>query len=272
MPSKPTSRVLRPRSFSAGLRKIWASLAPFPPAWRTAKVANVGTRSFVGGIAESTILVLLTLTADGLIRGSDAVEVAGISLSQTHAVLLALLLVLSRIVTTIGAPVISARFSAQVTGLAQNKVMETYLCIPYSARASLSPGVLNTEMISRTQFTGALASGFTVVALSFCGLLAFGNTSLIVNPVAPLGIAAIGLVVLGLMRPLRTRSRAEACSLAVPWSTIGLGDQIHDVVPGRRSVDTLTFDLYPKPLAARSIYRRTRAVQYRRASRLDCNG
>ncbi|WP_157789612.1 ABC transporter ATP-binding protein [Candidatus Microthrix parvicella] len=199
------------------------------------KVAAVGGLSFVGGLAESTVLVLLTLTADGLIRNADTVQIIGVALARRNAVLLALVMVAIRIVTIMGSAVVSARFTAEVTAIAQHKVMARYLEGSYVARSSRPPGDMNAVVTGHAQLTGGLANGFTVVAASVCGLLAFGGASLIVNPIATLGIAVIGLIVLGLMRPLRARSRAYARELAD--STRLLGQEVSEIELLHREIE-----------------------------------
>jgi len=220
---------------SNGLRGNWRALRSFLPGRSGAKVANVGALSFLGGLAESAILVLLTLTADGLIRGSSTIQIFGVTLERRDATLAALFMVLIRVLTIIVAALISARFSAAVTGIAQTKVMAAYLRGTYSARSARPPGDLSTVMVSHAQFTGELANSFTMVASSTCGLLAFGGASLMVNPVATFGIAVIGLVVLGFMRPLRARSRAAARSLAD--STRVLGQEVSEVELLHREIE-----------------------------------
>lgn len=177
-------------------------------------MAAVGGASFVGGLAESAVLVLLTLTADGLLRGTGAVELMGRPFPQRDIVMFALFMVVVRVVMTIGGSIASARFISGITGMAQHKVMEAYLASNYVRRTSRPIGDLNAVMVSHARLTGELAGGFTVIAASLCGLLAFGGMSLVVNPIATLGIAALGLVVLSLMRPLRSRSRRASTSLA----------------------------------------------------------
>ena len=82
-------------------------------------------------------------------------------------------------------------------------------------------GDLNAVMVNHARFTGELANAFTLVATGVCGLLAFGGTSLVVNPLATLGITAIGLLVLGALRPLRNRSQSAARDLASTSRTLG---------------------------------------------------
>ena len=77
-----------------------------------------------------------TLTADGLIRGSSTIQIFGVTLERRDATLAALFMVLIRVLTILVAALISARFSAAVTGIAQTKVMAAYLRGTYSARSA----------------------------------------------------------------------------------------------------------------------------------------
>lgn len=233
--SRTPLRALRPRRSGGGLLKSWGYLHAFLPARSRLKVSAVGALSFVGGLAESAVLVLLTLTADGLIKGVDGIEMAGFSFGRRDAIVLALLLVLARIITILSAASVAARFSAGVTGIAQRKIMAAYLRSSFTARSSRPLGDLNAVMVSHARFTGDLASGYTLVVASICGLLAFGGTSLAVNPLATLGIAVIGLVVLGLLRPLRARSRAAAKELAE--SSRLLGQEVSEVEMLQREIE-----------------------------------
>lgn len=205
------------------------------PARSGLKVSAVGALSFVGSLAESAVLVLLTLTADGLIRGVDRIEMAGYSLGRRDAIAVALILVMVRIITILGAASVSARFSAAVTGIAQNRIMAAYLGASFPARSARPLGDLNAVMVSHARFSGDLASGYTLVVTSICGLLAFGGTSLVVNPTATLAIALIGLAVLGLLRPLRIRSRVAATALAE--SSRLLGQEVSEVEMLHREIE-----------------------------------
>lgn len=217
------------------MKENWGHLQRFLPARSGMKVASVGGLSFMGGIAESTVLILLTLTADGLIRGVDGIDVMGRSMARQDAILLAFFMVLVRVATILGAASISARFSANVTAKAQQGIMTAYLQGSYVARSSRPAGDLNAVMVSHARFTGDLANSFTLVVTSICGLLAFGGSSLVVNPLATLGIAVIGMVVLAIMRPLRARSHSAARSLAD--SSRVLGQEVSEVELLQREIE-----------------------------------
>ena len=220
---------------SDGLRASWRLLAPFLPNRPRLKVTALGITSFAGGLAESGVLVIVTLVADGLLRGSERVELAGITLSQPQAIGAAVLSVVIRVATIVAAAVLTARFSSALTAHAQGHLMRSYLGASYAARSARPSGDLTALVVGHARYVGLLGTAFAQVAVSLCTLVAFGGTSLAVNPIATVGIAVIGMVVLGLMRPLRSRSRAAAREAAE--ASRQLGSETAEVESLQREID-----------------------------------
>lgn len=181
----------------------------------------LGVASFLGGLAESSVLVLVTLTADSLIRGEDDIEILGRQVASRTAALIALALVLARVLMTLLASSTAARFSARIMANAQNDLLRAYVRSSHPARSSLPIGDLASVAVNHGRFCGDLASAYTVVAASVCGLIAFGGTSLVVNPAATLGIAVIGGVLLTALRPLRRRTQVASHAFADIGRVIG---------------------------------------------------
>lgn len=192
--------------------RSWDLIRPFLPDRSRLRLSSVGLGSFVGGLAESGVLVLMTLVAEALIRGSKSVELMGRTLGSNRAVALALVLIAVRVSLTLATAHNASVFSAGVMGRAQRALLDAYLRTSHAVRASRPPGDLQAVMISNGRFTGDLANAFTQVAASICGLLAFGTASLVINPVAFVVIALVGSVLVLVLRPLRSRSRAAARS------------------------------------------------------------
>lgn len=199
----------------------WEQLDPFLPPRSGWRMAIIGVTSFLGSLSESAVLVLVTLTADSLIREEQVVTIASIDLARADAVLVALAFVAVRIVMTLLASVSMARFAGGVLERAQTTLLEAYLSSSHRARSARPPGDLAAVTLNHGRFTGDLANSFSLVATGVCGLLAFGGTSLAVNPLATVGIAVIGGVLLLCMRPLRSRSRAAADSFSSGSRSIG---------------------------------------------------
>lgn len=156
------------------------------------------------------MLVIVAVVADTLISGTNHLDLRGISVSPTSAVLFAMFLVAVHMATTLASSVIASRLSAHAMVAAQESLAASYLATSHEAKSVRGTGDLATVIINHGRQTGDLANTYSTVAAAICGLPAFGGMSLLVNPIATLGIAAIGGFVLALMQPLRNRSKKAA--------------------------------------------------------------
>lgn len=199
----------------------WQHLTPFLPPRSVARMSMIGIASFLGSLAESSVLVLVTLTADSLIRGTSEVELLGTSTARSTAVVAALVLVVARVAMTLVAASTSARFASSVMARAQSQLLVSYLRSSHVGRSARPAGDLTAVATNHGRLTGDLANSYAMLAASVCGLVAFGGTSLVVNPTATLGIAGIGAVLLLLMRPLRRASQSAAKSFSEVARAIG---------------------------------------------------
>lgn len=198
-------------------------------------MAVVGAASFVGGLAESFVLVILTLSADALIRKQRYVTMLGWQLSLRVAVLVALVAVGLRVIVTLATARVSARFGSEVILKAQEDLLAAYIGSSHSERSTRPPGDLSIVVVNHGRLTGGLGLAFTSLTASIFSLLAFVGSSLVVNPVATVGIALIGGVVLAAIRPVRARSRAASREYAD--TTRALGQEATEVEALHREIE-----------------------------------
>lgn len=194
--------------------EYWQYLRPFAPPHALRRISSVGLCSFLGSLSEAGVLVIVTLTADSLIRDATDIEVIGRTIPRTDAVLIALGLVVVRIAMSVVGVTIASRFSSAVLEQTQRQLLEAYLGTSHEGRASRPSGDLAAVATSHGRFTGDMATAFGLVATSAFGLVAFIGTAVVVDPLATVAIAGIGVLLLLAMRPLRARSRAAAASFS----------------------------------------------------------
>jgi len=192
----------------------WSHLAPFLPSGSRVRMGLIGATSFLGSVAESGVLVIITVTADSLIRGVSEITIGPVTVSRSQSVLIAVGLVIARLVFTTLSSHMSSRFAAGAMLTAQQQLTDSYLSASYVARSSRRSGDLAAVLVNHGRFTGDLANGLTLVAASICALVAFGGTSIAVNPLATLGIALIGGLLILALRPLRQMSKRAADSFS----------------------------------------------------------
>lgn len=238
----------------------WSQLRPFMPSRSGWRISAIGFTSFLGSLAESGVLVIVTLTADSLIRGRQEVDLLGTTFSRLSAVLIALACVLVRVVMTYVSSRMMSRFSAGVLDNAQREVLAAYVRSSHTARVARPPGDLSGLVLNHARFTGDMANAFTLVATGICGLIAFGGMSLVVNPLATVGIALIGAALLGAMRPLRRRSVAAADAYSDQARTVG--HEVTEVESLHREIEV--FDVGDQVLDRLRTQIRTGATSFER--------
>lgn len=194
--------------------EYWQHLKPFAPPHALRRMSFVGFAAFIGSLCEAAVLVIVTLTADSLIRDANDIEVIGRTIPRGDAVLIALGLVVVRILMSLIGVTIASRFSATVLEQTQRKLISAYLGSSHEGRAARPAGDLAAVATSHGRFTGDMATAFGLVATSLFGLVAFIGTAVVVNPIATAAIAGIGVLLLLAMRPLRARSRVAAGSFS----------------------------------------------------------
>ena len=177
-------------------------------------MVGVGFTSFLGGLSESAILVIVTLTADSLIRQVNDITIGPITMTRTQAVGVAVGLVVLRVCMTTTSAWIASRFAASVMHTAQQSILSSYLHTSHVGRSAKQVGDLTAIAVNHGRFTGDMANGYTMVATGICGLIAFGGTSIAVSPLATLAIAVLGGIMLACLRPLRSRSKRAADEFA----------------------------------------------------------
>ena len=192
----------------------WNELRPFLPARTWLRMVGVGFTSFLGGLSESAILVIVTLTADSLIRQVNDITIGPITMTRTQAVGVAVGLVVLRVCMTTTSAWIASRFAASVMHTAQQSILSSYLHTSHVGRSAKQVGDLTAIAVNHGRFTGDMANGYTMVATGICGLIAFGGTSIAVSPLATLAIAVLGGIMLACLRPLRSRSKRAADEFA----------------------------------------------------------
>ena len=199
----------------------WQLVKPFSPSRGPLRIGVVGFISFLGGLAESAVLVAIAVTADALVRQNDSVSFGPFTMSPAVVAGVALGLLALRVGSILLSAGISARFSAAIVLNAQSELLEGYLSSDHPTRVGRPPGDLATVSVGHARFTGELGACLAGAVSSLCGILAFGGSSLVVNPLATVAIAGLGAVLLGAMRPLRRLSQSAAADFAESGRTIG---------------------------------------------------
>ncbi|HNQ06293.1 MAG TPA: ABC transporter ATP-binding protein [Tetrasphaera sp.] len=167
--------------------------------------------SFAGAMIEAAFLVLLTSALLAVASGRERIgPIHGISLTLIQTLLLAGLAVLTRYAAAVLASHLTATLSARVRADQRIALAQAYLSTSWSIQHAEPSGRLQellTSFVGRVNVAVISATQSVTAGLS---LLAFLGASLIIQPLASLGVLAILALLGAILRPMRSRIRRES--------------------------------------------------------------
>lgn len=179
-------------------------------------LAVMTAMAFAGGVAEALFLVTVTRAAFAITGGRDSVGiVAGWYLSVDRTLLLALVLVTTRIFLAGLASWQSARLSSHVVARVRRLLSAAFLNASWEAQQTERAGSLQELLTGYTGQASGLMSGLSQGFVSGANLTALVGVAVAVDPLgAVVLVVSVGILGLGL-RPLRSVVRRKAGESAV---------------------------------------------------------
>jgi ATP-binding cassette subfamily B protein len=236
-----------------------------------ARVALLATVSFVGALLEAFFLVVITGVAMALVAGDVAVgPVLGRSISIGSALVLGLVVLVTRLGLNIVGVRTSARLTADVTSEQRHLLSHAYLEASWSVQQSEPAGRLQELLTSFVQRVNQTMMTLTQAITALLSLIAFMGTGLVVDAASTVAVlvalALVGAVLTPLRRRIRGRSQlsahaglefakavSEFGSLGLEMQTFGvqtrfaqrIDELTQETTETQRKVQTLTGSLAP---------------------------
>jgi ATP-binding cassette subfamily B protein len=236
-----------------------------------ARVGLLATVSFVGALLEAFFLVIITGVAMALVAGDVAVgPVLGRSISIGSALVLGLVVLVTRLGLNIVGVRTSARLTADVTSEQRHLLSHAYLEASWSVQQSEPAGRLQELLTSFVQRVNQTMMTLTQAITALLSLIAFMGTGLVVDAASTVAVlvalALVGAVLTPLRRRIRGRSQlsahaglefakavSEFGSLGLEMQTFGvqtrfaqrIDELTQETTETQRKVQTLTGSLAP---------------------------
>jgi ABC-type multidrug transport system fused ATPase/permease subunit len=171
--------------------------------------------SAAGGLVEAVFLVGVTRAAFAITDGRDRFGVlAGIEMTVDMMVMVAVLLVVTRVALALLANWQAARITSSVVASIRLRLATAYLRSTWSAQHGGRTGRLQELLTTYAQRGAELIGSVTLGVTSACSLAALLVTALLVD-VMTSAVALVAVIVLaGLLRPLRNGVRRQAVEVA----------------------------------------------------------
>ncbi|WCO65846.1 ABC transporter ATP-binding protein [Iamia majanohamensis] len=189
--------------------RILAVLDRFHPRARR-RLVGIGVLSFLAGLSEAAILVLVTGVAVAVNEGRDDVGLAGVSLSTTLVLVLAGVLLLLGILLTYLLARAIAGVSASASLRARQELLRAFHAASYERKSRDRVASLQEALTTYVdRFTQAFAALATLLA-AVLSLSSFAVAALVVNPLTAVALSVVGALLVLILRPATMRTRAAA--------------------------------------------------------------
>jgi ATP-binding cassette, subfamily B, bacterial len=174
------------------------------------RLGQVAAMSFVGGMLEAGLLVLLARIAVAVAEDTDGVQLIsgqGPEMTVGHAILVALGLLLAKVAT--GAVI--ARGTASLATFALTRVrltlLRSFLAASWRVQATERPGHLQELMTTHADRTTMVCMSLATFVTAGMNVLTLVLIAVVVDPLAALTIVVTGAALALAMRPLASAGR-----------------------------------------------------------------
>lgn len=180
-------------------------------------LVTVAILSFLVGLAEASLLVLVANLALGIAQSNDSSQIvasigplSGLHLTVPQTFVAALGLASARFGFAFGSSWTSARLTAELTTEIRGGTFADFIRASWAEQASRSEAevqdLLQRHVTKATNAIGAVSVGLGAA----CVLLSLLISTFLVNPLAALTLGVAGLALSAMMRPLRTLAKRFA--------------------------------------------------------------
>ena len=178
---------------------------------RGGAVSGLAGASIVGGLLEAAFLVIVTRSAFAITDGVDRFGIiAGVEVSVTVAILIALGLVVARVSLNVVTAWWSARLTSSVVAEMRRDLAGAFLASTWSEQHGDRTGRLQELLTSFVQQGAALINSFGAALVAGGSLAALLLSAVAVDPFAAI-VVIVAVAVLGsVLRPLRAAVKRQA--------------------------------------------------------------
>jgi len=170
--------------------------------------------SLVSGLAQASILVLISELAVNQVRGHRTFQILGHTMTSGSAIWASLGMLAVFFMTSAASALVSSALSSSTLRVARERIIAGYFDASWAVQSTERLGQVQQHLMGNALGVTGIVIGGANVVQSLLSLVALLGVAMVVNPLAALGVIGIGLVLSIVMRPLNRRSRAISGALA----------------------------------------------------------
>ena len=193
-----------------GLRQSLASLRGLGVTSLGPRLAVLAFWSFVSGISQAGVLVILSDVAVNNAQGKSRFNILSLSISSSEALLIALGLVLVFFTAGVLAANASSSMSAYALRRGRDAIINGFFGASWAVQAEERLGQVQQMLTVNAERLSLIVLGLAVGLQALLNILALLLAAFVVSPISAAGVLGAGIVLFLALRPFNTWTRRAA--------------------------------------------------------------
>ena len=171
------------------------------------KIVAFTLLSLVGGLSQAVLLVLISEVAVAEVQGKHSIHTLGQALSPTEAIIVAFLALLLFFSTSMVAILLSTSVSEEALTSTRGRIVYGFFESEWSFQSTERLGHVQQLITVNSGATANVVNSLSTGLQSLLMVTGLLTVALVVDPLAALGVIAVGVLLSQLLRPLNKRNR-----------------------------------------------------------------
>jgi ATP-binding cassette subfamily B protein len=184
------------------------------------RLAWLSTWSFLAGIAQAAILVVLSQLAVSSVQRTGHLSIKGYSLSVDRALILSFALLVIFSATSMVAAAATSSISSSALGAARDRMVSAFFSADWSVQSEERLGSIQQLLTVNCDNLAFIVLAISSGLQSCLTLFALLVVAFIVSPVAAGGVLVVGILLFLLLRPINGISRRASLKMSQDMQTM----------------------------------------------------
>jgi ATP-binding cassette, subfamily B, bacterial len=178
------------------------------------RIAAFTLLSLVGGLSQAVLLVLVSEVAVAELQNKSSIRALGRSFSPSSAIIVSFVALVLFLSTSILGAYISTSVSAEALTATRTRITTGFFQSAWSLQSTERLGHIQQLLTMNSSATGQAVQNLSAGLGSIMMVSGLLGVALTVDPIAAIGVIAVGVVLSLILRPLNVRSRRASRELS----------------------------------------------------------
>lgn len=178
------------------------------------RIAAFTLLSLVGGLSQAVLLVLVSEVAVAELQNKSSIRALGRSFSPSSAIIVSFVALVLFLSTSIVGAYLSTSVSAEALTATRTRITTGFFQSAWSLQSTERLGHIQQLLTMNSSATGQAVQNLSAGLGSIMMVSGLLGVALTVDPIAAIGVIAVGVVLSLILRPLNVRSRRASRELS----------------------------------------------------------